>query len=184
MEWITDFRVFSENPQKMENKFTFIDFLYWGIDRMEPEKLATIAYVPRERFSATQSSLESILEHTKYPHDFVCVDGGSPEPVRQYLEDAANRNNFTLVRSDSYLSPNEARNIALQHVKTRYVVFVDNDVNVGTVGEHALGAGRGTRDMVGIFVGTGVGGGSDCGWTVAPWFPQQRRRGRTHGCRL
>jgi len=38
-------------------------------------------------------------------------------------------------------------------------VFVDNDVNVGTVGEHALGAGRGTKDMVGIFVGTGVGGG-------------------------
>lgn len=37
-------------------------------------------------------------------------------------------------------------------------VFVDNDVNVGTVGEHALGAGRGTSDMVGIFVGTGVGG--------------------------
>jgi glucokinase len=38
-------------------------------------------------------------------------------------------------------------------------VFIDNDVNVGTVGEHALGAGRGTKDMVGIFVGTGVGGG-------------------------
>jgi glucokinase len=38
-------------------------------------------------------------------------------------------------------------------------VFVDNDVNIGTVGEHALGAGRGTKDMVGIFVGTGVGGG-------------------------
>lgn len=38
-------------------------------------------------------------------------------------------------------------------------VFVDNDVNVGTVGEHAWGAGRGVQDMVGIFVGTGVGGG-------------------------
>ncbi len=38
-------------------------------------------------------------------------------------------------------------------------VFVDNDVNVGTVGEHAWGAGRGARDMVGIFVGTGTGGG-------------------------
>ncbi len=38
-------------------------------------------------------------------------------------------------------------------------VFVDNDVNVGTLGEHALGAGRGSRDMVGIFVGTGTGGG-------------------------
>lgn len=37
--------------------------------------------------------------------------------------------------------------------------FVDNDVNLGTLGEHVLGAGRGTQDMVGIFVGTGVGGG-------------------------
>lgn len=38
-------------------------------------------------------------------------------------------------------------------------VWVDNDVNVGTLGEYALGAGRGTSNMVGIFVGTGVGGG-------------------------
>lgn len=39
------------------------------------------------------------------------------------------------------------------------LVCVENDVNLGTLGEHALGAGRGTKDMVGIFVGTGVGGG-------------------------
>ncbi len=38
-------------------------------------------------------------------------------------------------------------------------VLVENDVNAGTYGEFALGAGRGLRDMVGIFVGTGVGGG-------------------------
>lgn len=38
-------------------------------------------------------------------------------------------------------------------------VCVENDVNLGTLGEHALGAGRGTQDMVGVFVGTGVGGG-------------------------
>lgn len=37
--------------------------------------------------------------------------------------------------------------------------LVENDVNVGTVGEHALGAGRGARDLVGIFVGTGIGAG-------------------------
>jgi len=38
-------------------------------------------------------------------------------------------------------------------------VLVDNDVNLGTLGEFHLGAGRGCRHMVGIFVGTGVGGG-------------------------
>ncbi len=38
-------------------------------------------------------------------------------------------------------------------------VYVENDVNLGTLGEYRMGAGHGTRDMVGIFVGTGVGGG-------------------------
>ena len=38
-------------------------------------------------------------------------------------------------------------------------VFVDNDVNIGVAGEFAYGAGRGTEHMVGVFVGTGIGGG-------------------------
>jgi len=38
-------------------------------------------------------------------------------------------------------------------------VLIDNDVNVGTLAEHRLGAGQGHEDLVGIFVGTGVGGG-------------------------
>lgn len=37
-------------------------------------------------------------------------------------------------------------------------VVVDNDVNVGAIGEHVYGAGRGSRDLAAIFVGTGVGG--------------------------
>jgi glucokinase len=38
-------------------------------------------------------------------------------------------------------------------------VFLENDVNLGALGEYMLGAGQGTTDMVGIFVGTGIGGG-------------------------
>jgi glucokinase len=38
-------------------------------------------------------------------------------------------------------------------------VVIDNDVNVGAVGEHRFGAGRGTQDMIALFVGTGLGGG-------------------------
>ena len=37
--------------------------------------------------------------------------------------------------------------------------FVDNDVNIGTLGEHTYGTGRGVQNLVGIFVGTGIGGG-------------------------
>jgi len=38
-------------------------------------------------------------------------------------------------------------------------VIVDNDVRVATLGEFNRGAGRPFRDLLGVFVGTGVGGG-------------------------
>jgi glucokinase len=43
--------------------------------------------------------------------------------------------------------------------RLEFPVFVDNDVNVGVVGEFAYGAGQGADHMIGIFVGTGIGGG-------------------------
>ncbi len=38
-------------------------------------------------------------------------------------------------------------------------VAVDNDVNLGALAEHRLGAGRGHGDLLAVFIGTGVGGG-------------------------
>ena len=38
-------------------------------------------------------------------------------------------------------------------------VVLDNDVRVAVLGEWAYGVGRGSRTMIGIFVGTGIGGG-------------------------
>ncbi len=70
-------------------------------------------------------------------------------------------------------------------------VAVDNDVNVGTLAEHRMGAGRGADNVLGVFVGTGVGAGlvlggelrrgpsgaaGEIGHTIV------RRGGRTCGC--
>jgi glucokinase len=41
-------------------------------------------------------------------------------------------------------------------------VAVDNDATVAAIGEHAFGAGAGTRDMLMLTLGTGVGGGIIC----------------------
>ncbi|MGB3237375.1 MAG: glycosyltransferase [Geitlerinemataceae cyanobacterium] len=90
----------------------------------------TIIVSPRERFSNTRQSLESIYQHTPQPFDLVYVDGGSPKPVQQYLEAQAAEKGFKLIRCDRYLAPNQARNIGLEHADSKYVLFIDNDVVV------------------------------------------------------
>lgn len=43
--------------------------------------------------------------------------------------------------------------------KLNVPVTLDNDVNVGTWGEHVAGAAKGFDNVLGVFVGTGIGGG-------------------------
>jgi glucokinase len=43
--------------------------------------------------------------------------------------------------------------------RTRLPVRIDNDANCATLGEWWLGAARGARNVVGITIGTGIGGG-------------------------
>jgi len=38
-------------------------------------------------------------------------------------------------------------------------VYVDNDVRSAIYGEHQLGAGRGCSELLGVWIGTGIGGG-------------------------
>lgn len=91
----------------------------------------TIVFVPRERFSATLASLESIYRHTDQPFELVCVDGGSPPEVRDAIRAASERFGFSVVRTERVLAPNEARNLGAKHATdSEFLLFIDNDVTV------------------------------------------------------
>jgi len=90
----------------------------------------TIVVAPRERFSFARESLESIYEHTTYPFELVYVSAGSPRALVRYLEEQARQKSFELIHVKRYLTPNQARNLGFERVRTRYVVFIDNDVLV------------------------------------------------------
>ncbi|MFP4123015.1 MAG: glycosyltransferase family 2 protein [Coleofasciculus sp.] len=94
------------------------------------EPQVTVVVTPRERFSYTRESLESIYDYTEIPFNLVYVDGGSPQHIQQYLANKAQEKDFQLIRVNRYLSPNQSRNLGLRQVKTKYVVFIDNDVVV------------------------------------------------------
>lgn len=90
----------------------------------------TLCIVPRERFSCAVDSLKNIIENTRSFASCIYIDGNSPPEVSAQLADICRANGYTHVREDRYLTPNQARNIALGLVDTRYVVFVDNDLFV------------------------------------------------------
>ena len=92
------------------------------------QTLTTIVVVPRERFGFAIKSLESLFESTDAPFHLVYVDAGSPNYIYRQLVEWAERQDFTLVRCEKYLTPNQARNVALAFVNSKYIAFTDNDV--------------------------------------------------------
>ena len=86
------------------------------------EPQVTIVVSPRERFSATKESLESIYQHTKIPFKLIYVDGNSPRKTKEYLKQKSQSRGFKLIRTEHYLSPNQARNLAIPHVDTEYLL--------------------------------------------------------------
>ncbi|HHP7230887.1 MAG TPA: glycosyltransferase family 2 protein [Xenococcaceae cyanobacterium] len=94
------------------------------------EPQVTIIVSPRERFSYTRQSLESIYQHTKIPFKLIYIDGNSPGHINRYLKAQAKQKNLVQLRTNYYLAPNHARNLGLAYADTKYLVFIDNDVIV------------------------------------------------------
>lgn len=90
----------------------------------------TLIVVPRERFSYTQKSLESVYQNTNVPFNLIYVDVNSPPQIKRYLAQQAKEKDFHLIRVNHFLTPNTARNLALKSVETEYVLFMDNDILV------------------------------------------------------
>ncbi|OGQ91095.1 MAG: hypothetical protein A2289_05115 [Deltaproteobacteria bacterium RIFOXYA12_FULL_58_15] len=81
--------------------------------------------------------------------DLEAVGVGAPSPIRP---DGTAVNATNLGWSDAALAA------SLMKCIPRPVV-AENDCNLGTLGEFVYGVGQGSQSLVGLFVGTGLGGG-------------------------
>lgn len=90
----------------------------------------TLALTIRETYSPTLKTLDSILKFTPKAVKIVFVASKMPAEILEGVEERAKTNNIEIVYVDSYLTPNQARNVAAQKIETEYVVFIDNDALV------------------------------------------------------
>jgi len=91
---------------------------------------STVAIVGREAYSPTPATVGRVLERSGPSPRVVVIDGGSPKRISRQLARLAAECDLTLVRHDAVLGANEARNLALDHVTTEFVAFLDNDTLV------------------------------------------------------
>ena len=93
----------------------------------------TIVAVPRERHSLVIRCIEHIYAFTSELFNLIVVDSNSPAEVSAELKKWESRNsNLKVLRSERFIYPYEAKNLAVSHLSpdTEWVVFIDNDVKV------------------------------------------------------
>lgn len=89
---------------------------------------STVVVVPRERFTPTIESLESLFATVSPDVPVIVVDGGYPPSVRAKLREMAQARPFHHEIRENMLLPNQARNIGTDLVKTEFVAYCDNDI--------------------------------------------------------
>ncbi len=90
----------------------------------------TVAFVPRETMSQTLEMLDTLLAHTEQPFVLIVVAAGYPGGLVNALRERVEAVGGRLIEFAAYVTPNEARNAALNATKTDYIVFLDQDVHV------------------------------------------------------
>lgn len=90
----------------------------------------TIGISIRETFSRTIPSLKSVLAATPDDVPIIFVSSGLPDAILSEIQSLAKNRPIKVIHEDCYLSPNQARNLIIQEAKTKYIAFIDNDVEM------------------------------------------------------
>jgi glucokinase len=110
--------------------------------------------IPTPRHRSAADFLDDVAEvalNLKDKADVKCIGFG----VAAVVDSRKNR----LLSSPNISQLNEIDLVSDLKERTGLDVFLENDATAATIGEHWLGAGRGSEQMICITLGTGVGGG-------------------------
>lgn len=93
--------------------------------------LVTVVVVPRESFNMAHEVVQRILDVTTVPYKMIVMEGHAPEERRNQLRAiAAKHPHIKIVYSDRWKFPHEMVNESMPMIDTKYVVYIDNDVEI------------------------------------------------------
>ncbi len=121
-------------------------------DVLSRSKKKTRSQQPQEEIlDRIVASAESAIEKSEIPIERISAIGiGSPGPLDPEKGIVLHTPNLNF--ENAPIAPYVSEKLGIP-------AFLDNDVNIGTLGEFEYGAGKNKKDVIGIFLGTGIGGG-------------------------
>lgn len=84
----------------------------------------------RDRYDWPEPLIAALFQAVPAGTPVLFVDGGSPPAVLAVLQRSAEEWGFELLRSDAFISANQARLLALERLSVSYLLCVENDVRL------------------------------------------------------
>jgi len=94
------------------------------------EPLVTIVVSFRERWRFTAKAIEGIIDNTTGQFGIVLLDSGMPQNVRDEVQQHHDSGAIEIVDVGRGTLPNHGRAIVAGRLKSKYAVFIDNDIIV------------------------------------------------------
>jgi len=89
----------------------------------------TVVMTPFDRYGTFPKAVDDLYQHADHPFDLIAVESAAPPSVQIALESRKKRfQNVQILYSREPLLQPAARNLALAHIRTPWVFFLDNDV--------------------------------------------------------
>src|SRR5690349_14066783 len=91
---------------------------------------ATVVVTARDRWSHAPATLDRLLAVTDARHDVVVVDARAPRRIAAEFDRRAASGRVRVARRDRHLAANQARNVGADGVRTEWIAFLENDVEL------------------------------------------------------
>jgi GT2 family glycosyltransferase len=91
---------------------------------------ATVVVVARDRWAQAPATLDRLLAHTDPRHDVVVVDARAPRRIGAVFDRLAASGRIRVARRGKSLAANAARNVGADGVRTDWIAFIENDVEL------------------------------------------------------
>ncbi|UCD38313.1 MAG: glycosyltransferase, partial [Fidelibacterota bacterium] len=117
----------------------------------DEQPLVSIVMLTFNALEYTKRCVDSLSQHTAYPHEIIFVDNGSTDGTKDYLRDLVATNaNYQLIDNETNVGFSAGNNQGAKEARGKYLLLLNNDVLVADGWLESLVSGLERDERIGM----------------------------------